>query len=282
MPRRALLAGLARADGLLCYPYDRIDREAIDAAPRLRAISTYSVGHDHVDVAYAAKRGIRVGYTPDVLSDATADLAVALMLDVMRRVTEGDREIRAGRWRRIYGAEEFLGADVGGKTLGILGMGRIGERVAARARAFGMRVIYHSRRRSSRAGAYRGLAGLLRGSDVLSVHVPATAQTRGMIGAAELRAMRRTAFLVNTSRGAVVDERALVSALREGSIAGAALDVFASEPVGARHPLCRMRNVVLSPHIGSSAGATRRRMAEIAVRNLELGLAGRRPAFPVG
>lgn len=281
MPRGRLLASLARADGLLCFPYDRIDAEAIDAAPRLAAISTYSVGHDHIDAARARARGIRVGYTPDVLSDATADLAVALMLDATRRVTEGDRAVRAGRWRRMYGAEEFLGAEASGMSLGVVGMGRIGRRVASRAAALGMRVAYCGRRAAPVRWRRMGLAALLARSDVVSLHVPYTPQTHHMIGAAQLAAMRPGAYLVNTSRGRVVDERALVAALRARRIAGAALDVFESEPIGRSHPLCRMGNVVLTPHIGSSTARARRRMAEIAVANLEAGLAGRRPPFPV-
>ena len=288
MPRGELISKIRDADGLICFPYDRIDGEVMDAGPRLRAISTYSVGFDHIDIQHAKRRGIRVGYTPGVLTDATADLAMALMLDVMRRVSEGDRIIRGGGWKQIYGAYDYVGRDLGGKTLGILGMGRIGEAVARRASAFGMRIAYHSRTRLPRTreaglkARFVGLDGLIAGSDVLSLHVPHTAETDSMINLAALRRMKRTAFLINTARGRIVDEGGLVTALRGRMIAGAGLDVFRSEPVGAGHPLIGMDNVVLAPHIGSSTAETRERMSEITVENLRLGISGRKPAHSVG
>lgn len=283
VPRRRLLAGVRGAEGLVCFPYDSIDAEVIDAAPDLRVISTHSVGYDHVDVAHAASRGIRVGYTPGVLTDATADLAFGLVLDVTRRITEGDRDVRAGRWRAAYGPGEFLGRDLRGMVLGILGMGRIGAAVARRARVFGMGVIYHNRHRLA-AGAERRLGvkyaswnALLGRSDVLSLHVPHTPGTDRIMGAGALARMKEGAYLVNTSRGRVVDEAALVRALKGGRLGGAALDVFESEPVGRGHPLARLPNVVLAPHIGSATAETRARMAGITVENLRRGMAGRRP-----
>lgn len=287
MPRDELVSKIRDVEGIVCFPYDSIDREVIDAAPNLRAISTYSVGFDHIDVEYAKRRKIRIGYTPDVLTDATAELAMALMLDVMRRVTEGDRAIRGGRWTRVYGALDHLGAGLSGRTLGILGLGRIGGAVARRAAAFGMRITYHGRSRADDAreaelGArYVEFEDLVAQSDVLSIHVPHTAETDGLVDLAVLSRMKRTSFLINTARGRIVSESDLVLALRQGIIAGAGLDVFESEPIGGDHPLCGLDNVVLAPHIGSSAAATRERMARIAVRNLRLAMAGKSPAYSV-
>ena len=286
--RAGLLAGVRGADGLLCFPYDVIDREAIDSAPGLRAISTFSVGFDHIDVEHAKSRKIRVGYTPDVLTGATADLAFGLLLDCMRKISEGDRNIRAGRWTQVYGAYDFAGMDLAGKTLGILGLGRIGRAVAARAAAFGMRVIYHSKRRAP-LGVERELRAkrvtfhrLLKESDAISIHVPHTDETGGMFDRVAFETMKDTAYLVNTSRGRVVNEGDLAAALRDGTIAGAGLDVFEREPISRRHPLARLQNAVLTPHIGSLAADTRAAMARLAVRNLVMGLAGKRPAHSVG
>ena len=281
IPREGMLAGVREAAGLVCFPFDTVDAGVIGAAPGLRAVSTYSVGYDHIDVGLCRGRGIAVGYTPDVLTDATADLAVALMLDVMRRVSEGDRMVRGGRWRGALGAHEYVGRDLRGKTLGIVGMGRIGRAVASRAAAFGMRVVYHSRGPADCPAERVGLGELLSRSDVVSLHVPHTPETDGMIDAAALARMRPGAFLVNTSRGAVVDERDLADALGSGRIAGAGLDVFRSEPVGASHPLAGLPNAVLTPHIGSSTAETRLAMAEMAADNLRDGMAGRRPRYPV-
>jgi len=288
MPKKELIAKIRDVEGLICFPYDRIDREVMDSAPGLKVISTYSVGFDHIDVGHAKRRGIRVGYTPEVLTDATAELTMALMLDVLRRSTEGDRIIRGGGWRQIYGAHDYVGVDVKGKTLGILGLGRIGEGVAKRAAAFDMKIIYHSRTRLSRSkesglGArYVRFGDLVAKSDVLSLHVPHTEQTDRLIDLPLMKRMRRTAYLINTARGGIVDEKDLVRALKQKIIAGAGLDVFETEPIPRNHPLCRLDNVVLAPHIGSSTRETRERMAEIAVRNLKLGIAGRRPVYSVG
>ncbi len=283
MPRRRLLERLAGADGLVCFPYDRIDGEAMDAAPRLRGISTYSVGYEHVDVAHAAKRGISVGYTPDVLTDATADLTVSLMLDLLRRTAEGDRAVRAGKWKRPWAPMEYVGTEVGGMTLGILGMGRIGTAVARRAAAFGMRIVYHNRRASRTRLARRAgsLEKLLEESDVLTLHVPLTGETRGLVDARRLGMMKSTSYLVNTSRGAIVNEPDLIRALRDGAIAGAALDVFAREPLRASSPLAKMENVVLTPHVGSSTARTRAAMAKLTALNIMGSLEGAGPVRPV-
>ncbi|RNJ75122.1 MAG: D-glycerate dehydrogenase [Nitrosopumilus sp. B06] len=279
--RAELLRRVRGAEGLVCFPFDRIDREVMDAAD-LQVISTYSVGIDHIDTAYAKKKGIKIGYTPDVLDDATADLAFCLMLDVMRRVTEGDRMIRQGRWSGALGAYDYTGYGMQEKTLGIIGMGRIGSALAKRATAFGMKVIYHNRHRiKDSTMRYASFDRIISDSDVISLHVPHTKDTNGMIHAGVLEKMKPTVFLINTSRGAVINERDLIAALRRKRIAGAGLDVFCSEPVGKRHPLAGLQNVVLSPHIGSATAETRLKMAEIAARNLHLGMAGRKPRYSV-
>ncbi len=288
VPKAKLLSRIGDVEGLICHPYDTVDREVIDAAGKLRVISTYSVGFDHIDVARARKRGIRVGYTPEVLTDATADLAFALILDVTRRVTEGDRMIRAGEWVLDGEGDGYVGHDMRSRTLGILGMGRIGGAVAKRAGAFGMDIVYHNRHRVAESaeralGArYVGLEGLIAGSDVISIHVPYTGKTDGMFDAAVFARMKRTAILVNTARGRIVNERDLVSALRRKAIAGAGLDVFETEPIRRNSPLTRMQNVVLAPHIGSSTEETRAKMARITLDNLHRGMAGRRPVYSVG
>lgn len=285
--RRKLRLGLMKAEGLICYPFDRIDAEAIDWAPNLRTISTYSVGFDHVNVRLAKERGITVGYTPDVLTDATADIAFALMLDLLRRVTEGDRIIRSGGWRHVYGATDYQGQDLKGKTLGILGMGRIGTAVAKRAAAFGMNLTYHNRHRLSRSQekrfgvTYVTFEDLISDSNVISIHVPHNEQTYHLFGMKVFRKMKSSSVLINTSRGKVVDEEALIEAIQKKVISGAGLDVFESEPVRKSNPLTKLQNVVLTPHIGSSTVETRSMMAEITIRNLDLGIQGQNPIHSV-
>jgi lactate dehydrogenase-like 2-hydroxyacid dehydrogenase len=270
----------SRTDAILSLVTLKVDSALMKRAPRLRVVANVAVGYDNVDVPEATRRGIVVTNTPDVLTEATADLAWALILAAARRVVEGDRFVRAGRFTR-WDFEGFRGADLHGKTLGILGAGRIGQAVGRRATGFSMKVLYagRSRRRGfeRRVGARRvGLRALLRGSDFVSIHVPLTPETRGMIGGRELRLLRPTAILVNTSRGPVVDERALAQALRSGRLAAAGLDVYEREP--EVHPaLLGLENVTLLPHIGSSTDATRRAMLEIALRNLAAALRGRVP-----
>ncbi len=256
---------LSQAEGILCLFGDRVD---FDASPRLRVVSVMAVGYDNIDVAEATRRGILVTNTPGVLTETTADLAFALLMSVARRIVEGDGDVRAGRFRG-WGPFDYLGQDVHGATLGIVGPGRIGKAVAKRARGFGMKVLFADRRKSS-------LARVLRASDFVSLHCPLTPQTRHLIGKRELAMMKKSAILINTTRGPVVDESALVRALRSGTIAGAGLDVYEREP---RVPasLRRMKNVVLLPHIGSASRATRDAMASLAVDNLIAGLSGRRP-----
>lgn len=282
MPKRKLISKISKMDGLICFPYDIIDKEVIDAAKNLRVISTYSVGYDHIDTEYAKKKKIKIGYTPEVLTDATADLSMTLMLDLLRRVTEGDRIIRAGKWKEIYGAFDYVGTEISGKTLGIIGMGRIGTQMAKRAKAFGMNIIYYNRHKiNSKIAKYSTLDNLLKKADVVSIHVPSTKETFELIDLPKLKKMKKTSFIVNTARGKIIKESDLIKALKNKIIAGAALDVFKFEPISKKNELTKMQNVVLAPHIGSSTDQTRKKMAEITVKNLVLGLNGKKPIYSV-
>lgn len=280
-PREVLLERGRGCAGLLCLVTERIDAELMDAAgPGLKVISQMAVGVDNIDVAAATRRGLPVGNTPGVLTEATADLAWALLMAAARRVVEGDRYARAGRWR-TWGPLLLIGPEVAGATLGLIGLGRIGQAVARRARGFNMRVLYFSRRRLPEAEAATGaefapLDELLGASDFVSLHVPLTAETRHLLGAAQFARMKPTALLINTARGPVVDQAALIDALRAGRIAGAALDVTDPEPLPADNPLWSFENVVITPHIGSAGGRARDQMALIAAENVLAGVAGRR------
>ncbi len=257
------------AEGLLSLLTDRIDAALIAAAPRLRAISNYAVGYDNIDLTAAAARGIPVGHTPGVLTDATADLAFALLLAVARKLPDGIEEVRRGgieSWEPAHN----LGAEVHGSTLGIIGFGRIGRAVAKRARGFEMTVLHTNS--GSDAGA---LGDLLERSDFLTLHCPLTPETHHLINAATLNQMKRTAILINTARGAIVDQEALAQALRDGVISGAALDVTDPEPPPVDDPLLSAPNLIVVPHIGSATQATRERMADLAVDNLLAALDGR-------
>jgi glyoxylate reductase len=266
-PRSELLARAPELEGLLSLLTDRIDAELIEAAPSLRAISNYAVGVDNVDVEAAAARGIPVGNTPDVLTASTADLALALMLGIARRLSEGEAFVRAGEWA-TWEPGLMLGRDLHGATVGIVGYGRIGQAVARRVEGFGCELLT-----TSRSGGVP-LEELLERSDFVTLHCPLTPDTRGLIGADALRRMKPTAYLVNTARGPVVDTGALADALRAGELAGAALDVTDPEPLPGDHPLLSAPNLLVVPHIGSATHATRGRMADIAVDNLLAGLAG--------
>jgi lactate dehydrogenase-like 2-hydroxyacid dehydrogenase len=250
---------------------DRVDAELLDAAPRLRAISTMAVGTDNIDLAEAARRGVPVGHTPDVLTDTTADLALGLMIAAARRLPEAERAVRAGEWGPWHPAW-LLGRDLHGATVGIVGMGRIGRAVARRLEGFAVRVL-DSRR--------DGLDRLLDESDFVSLHCPLTDATRGLIDAVALRRMRREAILVNTARGPIVDTGALAAALSEGEIAGAALDVTDPEPLPADHPLLSAPNLIVLPHVGSATHATREAMAGLAADNLLAALSGEPMPSPV-
>jgi len=269
-----LRAGLAEAEGLLSLVTDRIDAQTIEAAPRLRAIANMAVGTDNIDLEAAAARAIPVGNTPDVLTDATADLAFALLLALARRIVPGAALVRDGGWKTWEPAKD-LGADLAGATLGIVGWGRIGQAVARRAEGFGMEVVYSSR------SSGVPLDELLARSDFVSLHTPLTDETRHLVGESFLARMKPTALLVNTTRGGVVDQDALREALEAGEIAGAALDVTDPEPLPAEHPLLGAPNLLVVPHIGSATVRTRAKMAAMAVDNLLAALAGRPMPHPV-
>jgi glyoxylate reductase len=267
--REELLARAPELDGLLSLLTDPVDGELLAAAPRLRAISNYAVGVDNVDLDAATARGIPVGNTPGVLTDTTADLAVALMLGISRRLAEGDAYVRRGEWR-TWETGLLLGHDLHEATAGIVGFGRIGRAVARRLEGFGCEVLHTSRNGDI------SLDRLLERSDFVSVHAPLTPETRGLIGDEALARMKPTAYLVNTARGPIVDSGALARALHEGRIAGAALDVTDPEPLPGDHPLLEAPNLLVLPHLGSATHATRERMAAMAVDNLLAGLAGER------
>jgi glyoxylate reductase len=276
---------LAGADALLCLLGDRVDAAFLDAAPRLRVVACATAGYEHVDLAACRRRGIAVTNAPGVLTDATADLTWALLLATVRRLPQAERDLRAGGFRG-WGFWDYLGGDLAGSTLGIFGMGRIGQAVARRAAPFGMRVVYHSRTRLS-LDEERALGvlwmerdDLLAGSDVLSLHAPLNPRTRHVLDADAFARMRPGSYLVNTSRGALVDEAALVEALRAGHLAGAGLDVYEHEP--AVHPgLLELDGVVLLPHVGSATLQTRTRMAMLAAGNAAAVLRGEPPPNPV-
>ena len=266
-PRAELMRRAPELEGLLSLLTDPVDAELIDAAPSLRAISNYAVGVDNVDVEAANARGIPVGNTPDVLTESTADLALALMLGIARRLAEGEAFVRAGEWV-TWEPGLMLGRDLYGATVGIVGYGRIGQAVGRRLEGFGCELLT-----TGRSGGV-ALDELLARSDFVTLHCPLTPQTSGLIGAEALRRMKPTAYLVNTARGPVVDTDALASALRAGELAGAALDVTDPEPLPGDHPLLDAPNLLVVPHIGSATHATRGRMADIAVDNLLAGVAG--------
>jgi glyoxylate reductase len=281
-PREALLGGVTNADGLLSLLTDRVDASLLDAAPGLRIVSNTAVGYDNIDVAACTARRIVVTNTPGVLTETVADLTFALILGFARRLIEGDRIVRQAEWPPWRPAH-FLGRDVHGATLGIVGLGAIGLAVARRARGFGMRILCTSRRRRPDAERelgleWRDLDSLLREAEYVSLHVALTPETQGLIGARELALMRPDAVLVNTARGPIVDQAALVEALREHRIAGAALDVFTIEPLPPDDPLLSLDNVLVAPHVGSATIATRTRMADLAFDNLIAFFEGRRPS----
>ena len=273
-----LHARIADKEGLVCLLTDAITAEVMDAAPRLKVVANVAVGYNNVDVPAATARGIVVTNTPEVLTEATADLTWALIMDITRRVSEGDRLIRRGAWKG-WALDFMLGNELNAKTLGIIGFGRIGQAVAARAVPFGMRIIHSDVQAVPGSGSIP-IDRLLATADIVSIHCPLTPQTRHMINQAALARMKRSAYLINTSRGPVVDEAALAWALKNGIISGAALDVFEEEP--RVHPdLMTLENVVLAPHLGSATTETRTAMADLAVRNAIAVLSGRPPLTPV-
>jgi len=280
-PVGVLMGAASACDGLLTMLTERANADLLDAAPDVRIVSNMAVGYDNIDVEACRRRGVLVTNTPGVLTETTADLAFALMLAVARRVVEGDRIVREGGWGAWH-PSFLLGRDLYGATLGIVGLGAIGEAVARRAHGFGMGVLYTSRHRRPEAERdlgvdWRSLDDLLRESDFVSVHVALNDETRGLIGPQELSLMKPSAFLVNTARGGIVDQAALVEALSERRIGGAGLDVAAVEPVPPDDPLLRLDNLVITPHVGSATVATRTKMADLAVENLIAFFEGRRP-----
>jgi glyoxylate reductase len=279
-PREDFQRAAANVEGIVCVLTDRVDEALLAVAPHLRIVANVAVGYDNLDIAALTRRKIAATNTPGVLDETTADLAWALMLGVARRIVESDALARSGKWR-MWNFDQFCGADVWGKTLGIVGFGRIGRAMARRAKGFGMRVIYSSGHRAPaeverELGAeYRALDALVAEADFISIHVPLNDSTRHLIGAPQFAAMKPTTFIINTARGPVIDEAAMIAALATGRLAGAGLDVYEREPEipdGLRRP-----NVVMTTHIGSASIETRTKMAMIAAENIVAFFDGRRP-----
>ena len=284
-PYEEILRNIAGKDGLVCLLTDRIDANLMDAAPNLKVISQVAVGFDNIDVEAATARGIAVGNTPGVLTDATADFAFTLLMSAARRIGEAYDYVRDGRWE-TWGLTLLLGQELFGATLGIVGLGRIGQAVAKRARGFDMQVLYHSHSRrpdveAELGVAYRDFESLLRESDFVSLHVNLTDETRGLMNAEAFAQMKATGTLINTARGPVVDSDALYEALRDGEIAYAALDVTDPEPLPADHKLLTLPNCLVTPHIASATVASRTQIAQMAVRNCIAGVYGEPLPFPV-
>jgi len=278
--KEEIIEGVRGKDALICLLTDRIDGEVMDASSRLKIIANYAVGYDNIDVGEATKRGILVTNTPGVLTETVADLTWALLMAIARRIVEGDKFMREGKFKG-WAPKLLLGTDVYGKTLGIIGAGRIGRAVAKRAKGFNMKVLYYSRRRNEEIerecnAKFVDLHTLLKESDYVSLHLPLTDETYHLIGEKELKMMKPTAYLINTARGKCVDEKALVRALEEGWIRGAALDVFENEPQ-LTPELKKLDNVVLTPHIGSASYETRSRMAVMVAENVIAALNGKIP-----
>ncbi|HEY6945133.1 MAG TPA: D-glycerate dehydrogenase [Candidatus Acidoferrum sp.] len=280
-PREEVLRRVKDKEGLICLLTEKVNEELLQAATKLKISANVAVGFDNIEVAACTKRGIAATNTPGVLDETTADFAWALLMAVARRLIEGDALARSGNWKG-WDLDQLVGTDVWGKTLGIVGFGRIGRAVARRASGFQMRIIYTDAVRATAdvekelRAEYRDMNALLAESDFISVHTPLLPETRGLFGASKFQRMKPTAFLINTSRGPVVDEAALVAALESGKIAGAALDVFEKEPV--IHPGLKRSNVVLAPHIASASLETRTKMAWMAAQNVIALFKGQRPA----
>ncbi|TWT82222.1 putative 2-hydroxyacid dehydrogenase [Planctomycetes bacterium CA13] len=281
LTKSELIEAVRQVDALICFLTDKVDADVLSANPNLKVVANYAVGFNNIDVATATERKIAVTNTPDVLTDTTADMACALIFSVARRVVEGDRLVRSRRWNG-WAPLQLLGTDIMGATIGIIGTGRIGRAVAERAKAFRMNVVYWNRTRldpetESKLGIrYCELGELLGESDFVSLHLAYSNETHHLINAARLSQMKPSAYLINTARGAVVDEKALVKALTQKTIAGAGLDVFEHEP--ALEPeLYEMDNVVITPHLGSATTATRTMMGDMVIENCLVACAGNRP-----
>ncbi len=277
--KEEIIAGIKDADALISLLADRIDKEIIDSAPKLKVIGNYAVGYNNIDVKYAKKKGIIVTNTPGVLTDATADLTFALILAAARRVVEGDKFMRQGKFKG-WAPMLMLGKDVWGATIGIIGAGRIGQAVAKRAKGFNMRILYYSHKRKEEMNGLRAkfvsLEELLRESDIITLHVPLTPETRHLIDYKEFELMKEGAILINTARGEVVNEEAMLKALKSGKLFAAGLDVFYNEPK-VNPELFKLDNVVLTPHIGSATERTRRKMAEMVCSDVVRVLRGEEP-----
>ena len=272
--REDLFENVRNVDALMCMLGDKIDSNVMDAAgPNLRVISCYSVGYDHVDIKEAEKRKIIVTNTPNVLANTTADLTFSLILTAARNIVNADSYVRNGNWKSGWTPDLFLGYDVHGSTLGIIGLGEIGTLVAKRARGFDMKVIYYSKKRKRKIESvlditYVPLEELLQRSDFVSIHASLNKDSFHMIDESKIKLMKKTAFIINTSRGKIINEKDLVSALRNKVIAGAGLDVYESEPISRSNPLTQLPQTVLLPHIGSATFMTRSKMAEVAANNI--------------
>lgn len=281
MPRGQLLQAVRNADGLVSMLSERIDAELLDHAPQLKIVANYAVGYNNIDIEAATRRGVMVTNTPDVVTDATADLAWAIMMAIARNVCVVDRYVRSGEWTE-WRPERFIATDITGATLGIIGLGRIGRAMARRAAGFDMRVIYFDLHRAAPKveqecrAEYQPLDGLLSEADFVTIHVPLNEVTQHLIDARALSLMKPTAYLVNTARGPIVDESALVAALQNRSIAGAALDVYENEPL-LTEGLAELPNTILIPHLGANSRRTRERMATMTADNIIAALSGQMP-----
>ncbi|MGC8895542.1 MAG: glyoxylate reductase [Candidatus Bathyarchaeia archaeon] len=280
-PKKVIIEKARKVDALATLLSDKIDAEVFDAAPKLKIVAQMAVGFDNIDIPEATKRGIYVTNTPEVLTDTTADFAWALLLAVARRVVEADKYVRSGQWKVGWHPMMMQGRDVHGATLGVVGAGRIGFAVAKRATGFDMKILFYDvvpRPEMEKLGAKKvDMDTLLRESDFITIHVPLMKETYHLINEEKLKLMKKTAYLINNSRGPVVDEKALYHALKEGRIAGAALDVFEQEPTPMDNPLLKLDNVVVAPHISSASYETRSRMAEMVAENLVAFFEGKKP-----
>jgi glyoxylate reductase len=280
--KHQLSKNIKQKDGLLCMLSDRIDKEVLEEAEDLKVISSFSVGVNHIDTSEATRLGIYVTYTPGVLTEATADLTFALLLATARRIVESDNYIRTGKWKVGWSPKLLLGKELSGKKLGIIGLGRIGKAVARRALGFNMKILYHNRTRCLKEEKemnveFRTLKNLLEESDFISIHVPLTDKTINLIKEDSFNIMKKDSIIINTSRGEIIEENALIRALENRLIAGAGLDVFSKEPLLMNSKLLELEYIVLSPHIGSATHETRNRMAEISAKNLIAVLKGVKP-----
>ena len=277
-PRDVLLKEVREIDGLVSLLTDKVDAELMDLNPRLKVVSNYAVGYDNIDIPAAIARGIPIGNTPGVLTDTTADLAFTLLMASARRIQESIDYVRAGKWK-TWGPMLLTGQDIHGATLGVVGFGRIGQGMAKRASGFGMRVLYYDVNRradleKSMGVTYADMDTLLRESDFVTIHTDLNDSTRHMMNAAAFAKMKRTAYVINTARGPIIDPQALYDAVKAGKIAGAALDVTEPEPIPMDSPLLKLANCLIVPHIASASVATRAKMAQMAAANLVAGIRG--------